>query len=165
MVNAAQTLALTLAAIVASQPEMADFVRRWFAHHDEYLQLLAGAILAQYTVGDPGVTLIPEPSVEGDATLNVNVHTPTIPASGAPAGGVAAAAGLPVLVWIHGGGYFAGSPASRSASSLSKRPSSERAPAIGLSFIGSSNSFSVSSMFVRARLVQTPVNTPASSAL
>ncbi|HWT34098.1 MAG TPA: carboxylesterase family protein, partial [Microbacterium sp.] len=52
--------------------------------------------------GDPGVTLIPEPSVPGDATLNVNVFT--------PAPGEDAA--LPVLVWIHGGGYFAGSPAS-----------------------------------------------------
>lgn len=51
--------------------------------------------------GDPGVTLIPEPSVEGDSTLNVNVFTPDPTASG-----------LPVLVWIHGGGYFAGSPAS-----------------------------------------------------
>lgn len=51
--------------------------------------------------GDPGVTLIPEPSVEGDSTLNVNVFTPDPGASG-----------LPVLVWIHGGGYFAGSPAS-----------------------------------------------------
>jgi len=53
--------------------------------------------------GDPGVTLIPEPSIPGDSTLNVNVFT--------PAPGEAAAA-LPVLVWIHGGGYFAGSPAS-----------------------------------------------------
>jgi len=53
--------------------------------------------------GDPGVTLIPEPSVPGEATLNVNVFTP------APGGTDAA---LPVLVWIHGGGYFAGSPAS-----------------------------------------------------
>ena len=51
--------------------------------------------------GDPGVTLIPEPSVEGDSTLNVNVFTPDPTASG-----------MPVLVWIHGGGYFAGSPAS-----------------------------------------------------
>ncbi|MDR6142895.1 para-nitrobenzyl esterase [Microbacterium foliorum] len=51
--------------------------------------------------GDPGVTLIPEPRVEGDSTLNVNVFTPDPTASG-----------LPVLVWIHGGGYFAGSPAS-----------------------------------------------------
>ena len=53
--------------------------------------------------GDPGVTLIPEPSVPGESTLNVNVFT--------PAPGDADAA-LPVLVWIHGGGYFAGSPAS-----------------------------------------------------
>lgn len=51
--------------------------------------------------GDPGVTLIPEPSVPGESTLNVNVFTPDPDA-----------AGLPVLVWIHGGGYFAGSPAS-----------------------------------------------------
>jgi para-nitrobenzyl esterase len=53
--------------------------------------------------GDPGITLIPEPSVPGDATLNVNVFTP---APGNPA------AALPVLVWIHGGGYISGSPAS-----------------------------------------------------
>jgi para-nitrobenzyl esterase len=53
--------------------------------------------------GDPGVTLIPEPSIPGDSTLNVNVFTP------APGDTDVA---LPVLVWIHGGGYFAGSPAS-----------------------------------------------------
>ncbi|MGB4137638.1 MAG: carboxylesterase family protein, partial [Microbacterium sp.] len=52
--------------------------------------------------GDPGVTLIPEPSIPGESTLNVNVFTPS-PASDQR---------LPVLVWIHGGGYFAGSPAS-----------------------------------------------------
>ena len=55
--------------------------------------------------GDPGVTLIPEPSIPGESTLNVNVFTPS--PERADAG-----AGLPVLVWIHGGGYFAGSPAS-----------------------------------------------------
>lgn len=57
--------------------------------------------------GDPGVTLIPEPSVPGDSTLNVNVFTPR-PAT---ADGAMPEA-LPVLVWIHGGGFFAGSPAS-----------------------------------------------------
>ncbi|WP_099332441.1 carboxylesterase/lipase family protein [Actinomyces minihominis] len=55
--------------------------------------------------GDPGVTLIPEPSIPGESTLNVNVFTPS--PKKAEAG-----TGLPVLVWIHGGGYFAGSPAS-----------------------------------------------------
>ncbi|QDZ13602.1 carboxylesterase/lipase family protein [Humibacter ginsenosidimutans] len=55
--------------------------------------------------GDQGVTLIPEPSIPGDSTLNVNVFTPS-PEATAPG------EGLPVLVWIHGGGYFAGSPAS-----------------------------------------------------
>lgn len=53
--------------------------------------------------GDAGITLIPEPSVPGDSTLNVNVFT--------PAPGDTAAA-LPVLVYIHGGGYVSGSPAS-----------------------------------------------------
>ena len=48
------------------------------------------------------ITLIPEPSVPGESTLNVDVFTPS-PAVGR---------GLPVLVWIHGGGYVAGSPAS-----------------------------------------------------
>lgn len=64
--------------------------------------------------GDPGVTLIPEPSIEGDSTLNVNVYTPVIPAADPErsTGPGAEAAGMPVLVYIHGGGYFAGSPAS-----------------------------------------------------
>jgi len=39
----------------------------------------------------------------GDETLNVNVFTPALGDSSAQ---------LPVLVWIHGGGYFAGSPSS-----------------------------------------------------
>lgn len=50
------------------------------------------------------VTIIPEPSIAGDSTLNLNVFTP------GPA--LSADRGLPVLVWIHGGGYVAGSPAS-----------------------------------------------------
>ncbi|WP_223693616.1 carboxylesterase/lipase family protein [Leifsonia poae] len=49
------------------------------------------------------ITLIPEPSIPGDSTLNVNVYTP---APGKPE------TALPVLVYIHGGGYTAGSPAS-----------------------------------------------------
>jgi para-nitrobenzyl esterase len=51
------------------------------------------------------VTLIPEPSVPGESTLNVDVFTPRPE----PAGD---GDGLPVLVWIHGGGFVAGSPAS-----------------------------------------------------
>lgn len=52
--------------------------------------------------GDGGATLIPEPSHPGASTLNVNVFTP------APAG----ARRLPVLVYIHGGGFVSGSPSS-----------------------------------------------------
>lgn len=52
--------------------------------------------------GDHGITLIPEPSVAGESTLNVDVFTPTVDAASA----------LPVLVYIHGGGFVSGSPAS-----------------------------------------------------
>lgn len=50
---------------------------------------------------DPN-SLIPEPAVEGQETLNLNVYTPS-------PGDVGAA--LPVLVWIHGGGFTGGSQA------------------------------------------------------
>lgn len=49
-------------------------------------------------------TVIPEPSIPGDDILQLGIT--------APADGVGAGAALPVLVWIHGGGYVAGSPAS-----------------------------------------------------
>ena len=50
-------------------------------------------------------TTVPEPSVPGDDILNLSVVTPApVPAyDHAP---------FPVLVWIHGGGFLAGSPAS-----------------------------------------------------
>ncbi|MFF0636057.1 carboxylesterase/lipase family protein [Nocardia sp. NPDC004151] len=48
------------------------------------------------------VTAIPEPSIPGDDILTVNVFTPKPDPD----------AKLPVLVWIHGGGFVAGSPAS-----------------------------------------------------
>jgi para-nitrobenzyl esterase len=45
---------------------------------------------------------IPEPSIPGDDSLSVNVTTPAPDAE----------AGLPVLVWLHGGGFIGGSAAS-----------------------------------------------------
>ena len=52
--------------------------------------------------GDTGITLIPEHSVAGDETLNLNVWTPATDPG----------ARLPVVVWIHGGGFVSGSPVS-----------------------------------------------------
>ena len=46
---------------------------------------------------DEEFTLIPEPKNPGDDFLNLNVFTPD-----------PGAAGLPVLVWIHGGGFTQG---------------------------------------------------------
>ncbi|MGW0536380.1 carboxylesterase/lipase family protein [Streptomyces sp. NPDC003032] len=54
---------------------------------------------------------IPEPSIPGDGSiLNLNVFTPAPEPAPFPAPDATAA--LPVLVWIHGGSYVAGSPAS-----------------------------------------------------
>lgn len=53
--------------------------------------------------GDSAQTLIPEPAIPGEATLNLDVFTPAPGDRGAR---------LPVMVWIHGGGYVEGSPAS-----------------------------------------------------
>src|SRR5262245_58258432 len=44
---------------------------------------------------------IPEASIPGEDILTVNVFTPDL-----------GAAGLPVLVWVHGGGFVAGTPSS-----------------------------------------------------
>lgn len=46
---------------------------------------------------EPGWTIIPEPVEAGDDFLNLNVYTPEV-----------GDARLPVLVWIHGGGFTAG---------------------------------------------------------
>ncbi|MGW2721748.1 carboxylesterase family protein [Streptomyces sp. NPDC001492] len=48
-------------------------------------------------------TTVPEPSVPGDDVLNLSVVAPAAPDDHAP---------FPVMVWIHGGAFLAGSPAS-----------------------------------------------------
>lgn len=55
------------------------------------------------------LTSIPEPVVPGDDTLVLDVFTP---APGGTTRGGERAEPLPVLVWIHGGAFTAGSPAS-----------------------------------------------------
>jgi len=52
------------------------------------------------------ITTIPEPSISGEDILNLNVFTPR------PQAATGSEALLPVLVYVHGGGYVAGSPAS-----------------------------------------------------
>src|SRR5688500_15716987 len=47
---------------------------------------------------DPVTTIIPEPVEPGDDFLNLNVFTPELGAD----------ANLPVLFWIHGGGFVSG---------------------------------------------------------
>ncbi|MFG2874928.1 carboxylesterase/lipase family protein [Streptomyces sp. NPDC048337] len=50
---------------------------------------------------DPFATLLPDPQIPGDDCLNVNVWTPD----------ATPGAGLPVMVWIHGGALTRGSSA------------------------------------------------------
>ncbi len=57
------------------------------------------------------VTAIPEPSIPGDDVLTLNVFTPDV-LTPAEAATRSATSGLPVLVYLHGGGFVAGSPAS-----------------------------------------------------
>ncbi len=57
-------------------------------------------------VGEPApFTTIPEPSVSGDDILTLAITAPTTALEGL-------GEALPVMVWIHGGGYLTGSPAS-----------------------------------------------------
>jgi para-nitrobenzyl esterase len=62
---------------------------------------LATAYGATAPQPDREVTIIPEPVVAGEDYLNLNIFTPDL-----------GSARLPVLVWIHGGGFVAGSSAS-----------------------------------------------------
>lgn len=48
-------------------------------------------------------TTVPEPSIPGEDVLNLSVVAPAAPDDRAP---------FPVMVWIHGGAFLAGSPAS-----------------------------------------------------
>ncbi|MGO3147727.1 MAG: carboxylesterase/lipase family protein [Leucobacter sp.] len=52
--------------------------------------------------GKAGAPIIPEESIPGNDILSVNVWTPTLDPESK----------LPVVVWIHGGGFITGSPAS-----------------------------------------------------
>ena len=61
----------------------------------------AGRYGASSAQPDRGLTIIPEPVIPGDNELNLNVFTPDL-----------GPARLPVLVWIHGGGFTGGSNAS-----------------------------------------------------
>lgn len=66
---------------------------------------LAQAPGATPQLGRPSLfTTIPEPSIPGEETLQLTITAPTAT--------LGEAAGLPVLVWIHGGGFVTGSPAS-----------------------------------------------------
>jgi para-nitrobenzyl esterase len=59
-----------------------------------------GATAAKPSYSPPTDVLLPEPVIPGDECLNLNVWTPD-----------PGAAGLPVMVWIHGGAFTHGSSA------------------------------------------------------
>ncbi|MYW05738.1 carboxylesterase family protein [Streptomyces sp. SID3343] len=67
---------------------------------------------AQRRAFGEGPTIIPEPSIPGEGVLNLNVFTPSPGAEPGADPGAGPGAALPVLVWIHGGGFVAGSAAS-----------------------------------------------------
>ncbi len=72
-------------------------VARWQGVRDCFAH---GATPQRRSPWNPART--PEPSISGSETLTVNVTSPHPDST----------ARLPVLVWIHGGGFIAGSPAS-----------------------------------------------------